>query len=60
MKIAILVFAVLLLLLGLVWMGQGLGYIKGSVMTGQMIWFWVGIGCVIVSGILVGVRRGLR
>ena len=39
MKIAILVFAVLLLLLGLVWMGQGLGYIKGSVMTGQMIWF---------------------
>ena len=60
MKAAILVFAALLFLVGLVWIGQGLGYIKGSFMTGQMFWFWVGVVCVIGSGVLVGVRRSLR
>src|SRR2546425_352831 len=40
MKSGILVLAALLLLVGLVWMGQGLGYVKGSFMTGQMLWFW--------------------
>ena len=34
---------VLLLLLGAVWIGQGLGYIKGSFMTGAMQWFWIGL-----------------
>jgi hypothetical protein len=60
MKTALVVFAALLFLIGLVWMGQGLGYVKGSFMTGQMIWFWIGLGCVIGAGVLAGVRRGLR
>ncbi len=60
MKAAIPVFAVLLFLVGVLWIGQGLGYIKGSFMTGQILWFWVGIVCVIGSGVLVGVRRRLR
>jgi hypothetical protein len=58
-KTALIVFAALLFLLGLVWMGQGLGYVKGSFMTGQMIWFWIGLGCVLASGILIVVRRGV-
>jgi hypothetical protein len=41
------------LLVGLVWIGQGLGYIKGSFMTGDMKWFWIGIGMVIV-GVALG------
>src|SRR5207245_7080898 len=43
MKSGVLVLAALLLLVGLVWMGQGLGYVKGSFMTGQMLWFWIAL-----------------
>ena len=60
MKSVVLVLAALLLLVGLVWMGQGLGYVKGSFMTGQMLWFWIGLACVIGAGILAGVRRAIR
>jgi hypothetical protein len=54
------VLAVLLLLIGLVWIGQGLGYIKGSFMTGQMLWFWIGVGCVVGSGVVLSLSRGIR
>jgi len=47
------VFAVLMLLTGGVWIGQGLGYIKGSFMTGDMHWFWIGIGLV-AAALLLG------
>ena len=49
-KIGGIAFGVLLLLIGAVWIGQGLGYIKGSFMTGAMQWFWIGLGCVVVGG----------
>jgi len=52
-RLGLLVVGVLVLLTGLVWVGQGLGYIKGSFMTGDMKWFW--IGCVmVVVGAVVG------
>jgi len=44
---------VLLLLIGAAWIGQGLGYIKGSFMTGSMQWFWIGVACVVVGAGLV-------
>jgi len=44
MKAGAIVLAVLMLLTGGVWIGQGLGYIKGSFMTGDMHWFWIGAG----------------
>lgn len=49
-------------LVGLVWIGQGLGYIKGSFMTGDMKWFWIGLvtlaaGLVIGLGALASGRR---
>ena len=28
-------------------MGQGLGYIRGSFMTGEKLWFWIGLACVV-------------
>lgn len=53
-KIGGIAFGALLLLIGAVWIGQGLGYVKGSFMTGAMQWFWIGLGCVVVgAGLLV-------
>jgi hypothetical protein len=58
-KIGGIIFGVLLLLIGAGWIGQGLGYIKGSFMTGAMQWFWIGLACAVVgAGLLVlSVRR---
>jgi hypothetical protein len=42
----------LVLLVGAVFAGQGLGYIPGSVMTGDMHWFWIG-GAMVVVGLAV-------
>ena len=53
MRRGIAVVGVLILLVGLVWVGQGLGYIKGSFMTGDMKWFWIGLA-VVIAGLLVG------
>ena len=58
MKVGSIVLGVLLLLVGLVWTGQGLGYIRGSFMTGDMKWFWIGV-VLIVAGVALGVF-GLR
>jgi hypothetical protein len=53
-KTAGIAFGVLLLLIGGVWIGQGLGYIKGSFMTGAMLWFWIGLACALAgAGLLV-------
>ena len=46
---------VLAVLIGLIWTLQGLGYLKGSVMTGVTMWAIIGpvvsiIGVVLVAG----------
>jgi hypothetical protein len=51
------------LLIGAVFAGQGLGFIPGSVMTGDMKWFWIGGAMVIVGLALAGggfVRRARK
>jgi hypothetical protein len=53
MSPGLMVVAVLVALAGAVFAGQGLGYIKGSFMTGDLHWFWIGSGMV-VAGIVVG------
>ena len=58
MKVAAIVFGILLALLGAVWIGQGLGYIKGSFMTGSAFWGWTGAVCLVAGLILIG--GGLR
>lgn len=40
------------MLAGAVFAGQGLGYIPGSVMTGDIKWFWIG-GAMVVIGLAV-------
>jgi hypothetical protein len=46
------VIAVLVVLVGAVFAGQGLGYIPGSFMTGDMRWFWIG-GAMVVAGLAI-------
>ena len=43
---------VVLLLVGIVWVGQGLNLIGGSFMSGQVV--WLGIGCLcLLAGLAV-------
>jgi hypothetical protein len=44
---------VLLILIGLVWIGQGLGYVKGSFMTGAILWAWIGAGTALVGAAVI-------
>ena len=56
------VIGVLLILVGLVLIGQGLGFLKGSVMTGNIMWTWIGIVVAIIGAALAvfAVRRPAR
>jgi hypothetical protein len=58
MRMAAIIFGVLLALLGLVWIGQGVGLIKGSFMTGSGFWGAVGAVCLVTGLALIG--GGLR
>jgi hypothetical protein len=49
MKVGAIVIAVLLILVGGTFAGQGLGYIPGSFMTGDIKWFWIGAVMVVVG-----------
>ena len=58
MRVAVGVIGVLILLGGAVFAGQGLGYIPGSLMTGDIHWFWIG-SVMIVLGLALGVASFL-
>jgi hypothetical protein len=51
-KIGAAIVGALVVLVGAVFAGQGLGYIAGSVMTGDIKWFWIG-GAMVVIGLAV-------
>ena len=53
MKVGGIVIGVLLILVGGTFAGQGLGYIPGSIMTGDMKWFWIG-GAMVIVGLVLG------
>ena len=50
------------LLVGVVWIGQGAGWIAGSFMTGSRFWLIIGIVVALVGLIMVigGARRPVR
>ena len=60
MKIAMLIVAAVLILLGALWALQGLGVLGGSAMSGNKMWAVIGPIVVIVGiGVgLVALRRG--
>ncbi|HEX3428267.1 MAG TPA: hypothetical protein VHS36_05620 [Candidatus Limnocylindrales bacterium] len=52
--------AIILIALGLVWIGQGTGLLKGSsFMVGDALWAWIGGACVVI-GIALGAREVRR
>jgi hypothetical protein len=60
-RTALLVFGILALLIGLVWIGQGTGYInwpQSSFMISQMQWAYYGAALAVVGLILIW--RGRR
>ena len=51
--------AVALFVIGVVWIGQGVGMIKGSFMTGQAFWAIMGGVAILFSlALLRGLQRG--
>ncbi len=59
MKAGVGVIGVLIVLVGGVFAGQGLGYIPGSFMTGDMRWFWIG-SVMVVAGLATLAATFLR
>jgi uncharacterized integral membrane protein len=56
-----LVAGVILLLVGLLWTFQGVGVIQGSFMSGQKLWFTIGVIVAIIGLVLLGSAvRGFR
>lgn len=53
MKIIRIVVAILMLLIGLAWIGQGVGLLGGSAMSGQAIWAVIGVLLVLGAAWLV-------
>lgn len=46
------------LVVGVIWLGQGVGLIGGSFMTGEALWAVIGGACILVGAYLV--RVGFR
>ena len=59
LRVRRLALAVVLVLIGALWVGQGSGAVGGSPMTGSG--FWEAVGAVlVVAGAAVGVREVIR
>ena len=52
-----LALAIVLLLVGLVWIGQGAGLIPGSFMTGSSFWLEVGVVLVVLAAAIAWTAR---
>ena len=60
MKMLLLIVGLLALVLGLFWVGQGLGYIKwpaSSFMVSQMKWTYYGAGLAVVGFFIILLSR---
>ena len=49
MRIALRIFAILLIAMGIVWILQGVNILPGSFMTGQMQWAYRGAFCAVLG-----------
>lgn len=56
-KVMLTVVGILAILIGLLWVGQGLSLIGGSTMTGDPKWFVIGAIVTIVGVLLIFVGR---
>ena len=56
-----LIIGIILVVVGIVWVGQGVGLIGGSFMTGEAIWAVIGAVAILFGGALIsGARRDRR
>lgn len=53
MRPSLFVLGALMVVVGAVWLGQGLGLIKGSFMTGVPLWSWVGAALLVAGAALL-------
>jgi len=51
------IVAALMAIVGLIFLGQGLGYIGGSSMTGSSFWAVVGAVLLVAAGLIVWLAR---
>jgi hypothetical protein len=60
LRIAMIVVGVIALLIGGLWIGQGLNLIRGSTMTGVIAWLYIGAMVALLGVVLLvlGLRRG--
>jgi predicted phage tail protein len=54
------IVGVLLCVVGVVWIGQGLGAIGGSFMTGHPVWAAVGVPCLVAGLALLARATAIR
>lgn len=61
-RLTLVLLGVVALVIGGVWIGQGLNLIPGSFMTGNQMWFWIGLVVALVglALVVVGATRGRR
>ena len=52
MRASRLIIALLVVLVGLAWIGQGTGIIGGSAMSGSSFWAIVGLVLIVVAGVI--------
>jgi hypothetical protein len=59
-RLGLLITGIALLVTGVIWIFQGLDVLKGSFMTGEPFWAWMGALAVLLGLPLVlrGLRRG--
>lgn len=60
MRIPFLTIGILALLIGLLWIGQGTGYVnwpQSSFMIRQVQWAWYGAGLAAIGAVLIGLSR---
>jgi hypothetical protein len=58
MRWSLIWIGIALVVVGAVWIFQGIGVLKGSFMTGDASWSWIGAACVLIG--LAILSRGLR
>jgi len=54
-----LALAIVLALVGILWIGQGLALIKGGAMSGSSFWAVVGAVLLVLAGLILFRERGL-
>ena len=57
LKTAIMVFGIVLMLIGIVWILQGINILPGSFMTGQMQWAVYGAIAFVIGAVLLVMSR---